>query len=338
MTSSRVSPALPFLSVVAPLYNEGQGVRLLYERLVPVLTSLPLGGWEIVFVDDGSRDDTFEQVQKITALDPRVKAAAFARNFGKEAAMAAGLRLAIGDALVLMDGDCQHPPELIPEMFARWQEGARMVTAVRRSRTTDPWLRRKLSQAFYRVFESVSEIALEQGGGDFRLFDRRVVDAILSLPERTRFMKGITSWVGFRQVTVDFEPESRAMGNTTWSMLRLFRYAMDGLSAFSTMPLRIWSSLGLVLASISVIYGLYLVVKTLILGIDVPGYASLMVATLFLSGIQLISLGVLGEYVGRIFTEVKGRPLYLIAEKIGFDDTKGDESAAKSCNEPPQAS
>lgn len=314
--SASAAPDLPTLSVVVPLYNESQGVALLHQRLAGVLATLPVAGWEIVFVDDGSRDATFEAVAALAAADPAIRALRFARNFGKEAAMAAGLREARGQVVVLMDGDLQHPPELIPELLAEWRKGARMVTAVRRSRDTDPWLRRRLSQGFYRVFARISEVALEEGGGDFRLFDRKVVDAINSLPERTRFMKGITSWVGFSRATVDFEPEARAAGASAWSLLRLLSYAVDGLSAFSTLPLRVWSVIGVVLALLSGGYGAWLVVRTLIYGIDVPGYASTMVSVLFLSGIQLISLGVLGEYIGRIFTEVKGRPLYLIAERI----------------------
>lgn len=312
---------IPVLSVVIPLYNESGSLGLLHQRLCAALDMLPLevGCRELVFVDDGSRDTTFAEVAMLRAQDAHVKAIRFARNFGKEAAMAAGLRAASGDVVVLMDGDLQHPPELIPEMVAHWQQGASMVTAVRRSRDTDPWLRRQLSRAFYSLFKRVSEVALAEGGGDFRLFDRAVVDAINSLPERTRFMKGITSWVGFRQVEVDFEPEERAAGASAWSMLRLVRYAVDGLSTFSTLPLRVWSLVGLVMAAISGLYGGWLVVRTAIWGIDVPGYASIMVAVLFLSGIQLISLGVLGEYVGRIFTEVKARPLYLVAERIGFE-------------------
>lgn len=312
---------IPVLSVVIPLYNESGSLGLLHQRLSAALDTLPLevGRRELVFVDDGSRDTTFAEVGMLRAQDANVKAIRFARNFGKEAAMAAGLRAASGDVVVLMDGDLQHPPELITEMVTHWQQGASMVTAVRRSRDTDPWLRRQLSRAFYSLFKRVSEVALAEGGGDFRLFDRAVVDAINSLPERTRFMKGITSWVGFRQVEVDFEPEERAAGASAWSMLRLLRYAVDGLSTFSTLPLRVWSLVGLVMAAISGLYGGWLVVRTAIWGIDVPGYASIMVAVLFLSGIQLISLGVLGEYVGRIFTEVKARPLYLVAERIGFE-------------------
>lgn len=314
------SAEAPFLSVVIPLYNESGSLAPLHGRLAAVLDRLDVAGHEILFVDDGSRDSTYAEAASLRSRDPAVKAIRFARNFGKEAAMAAGLRAARGRVVVLMDGDLQHPPELIPEMLRRWREGARMVTAVRRSRDTDPWLRRQLSRAFYALFKRVSEVALAEGGGDFRLFDRAVVDAINCLPERTRFMKGITSWVGFRQEEIDFEPAERAAGASAWSLLRLARYAVDGLSAFSTLPLRVWSLLGTILALLSVLYGSWLVVRTLLWGIDVPGYASLMVATLFLSGVQLISLGVLGEYVGRIFTEVKGRPLYLVAERLGFEE------------------
>ncbi|MBL8445825.1 MAG: glycosyltransferase family 2 protein [Zoogloeaceae bacterium] len=301
-----------------PLYNESAGVALLHARLHAVLAQLPVARSEIVFVDDGSRDATFAAVRLLAADDPSIKAIRFARNFGKEAAMAAGLRAATGQVVVLMDGDLQHPPELIPSMLESWRGGARMVTAVRQSRDTDPWLRRQLSRAFYATFAKVSEVTLEAGGGDFRLFDRAVVDAINSLPERTRFMKGITSWVGFRQTTVDFEPEERAAGTSAWSLWRLLRYAVDGLSAFSTLPLRVWSVVGLLMAAMSGLYGSFLVLRTIVMGRDVPGYASIMVAILFLSGIQLISLGVLGEYIGRIFTEVKGRPLFLVAERVGF--------------------
>lgn len=312
----------PRLSVVIPLYNESGSLWDLHFRLTSAVAELPIADYELVFVDDGSRDNTFAEVGRLAAADPAIRAIRFARNFGKEAAMAAGLRAARGDVIVLMDGDLQHPPELIPAMFARWQGGAKMVTAVRRSRDTDPWLRRQLSRAFYSLFKRVSEVALEEGGGDFRLFDRAVVDAINSLPERTRFMKGITSWVGFRQETIDFEPAERAAGASAWSLWRLLRYALDGLSAFSTLPLRVWSMIGIVLALVAGGYGCWLLLRTFIWGVDVPGYASIIVSILFLSGIQLISLGVLGEYIGRIFTEVKQRPLYLVSERIGFDEAQ----------------
>jgi len=317
-----IQVTLPLLTVVIPLYNESGSLGPLHERLKAVIATLPVAGHEVVFVDDGSRDTTFAEVAALCAIDPALRAIRFARNFGKEAAMAAGLRAAVGDVVVLMDGDLQHPPELIPGMLARWQAGAKMVTAVRRSRDTDPWLRRLLSRGFYGLFKRVSEIALAEGGGDFRLFDRAVVDAINSLPERTRFMKGITSWVGFRQEEIDFDPAERAAGASAWSLLRLLRYAIDGLSAFSTLPLRVWSLVGIGMAVISGLYGGWLVLRTIIWGIDVPGYASVMVSVLFMSGIQLISLGVLGEYVGRIFTEVKARPLYLVTERVGFEEAR----------------
>ena len=319
-TSANTAAPTPALSVVVPLYNESASLLRLHERLDAVLAALPISRREIVFIDDGSRDETFELVAALRARDPSIKALRFARNFGKEAAMAAGLRMASGDIVVLMDGDLQHPPELIPEMIRVWHRGAAMVTAVRRSRATDPWLRRQFSRAFYGLFRRISEVELPEGAGDFRLFDRAVVNAINSFPERTRFMKGITSWIGFRQAYVDFEPAMRAGGSSNWSFMRLLGYAIDGLTSFSTIPLRVWSVLGLTMALLSMTYGGWLVLRTIIWGIDVPGYASIMVATLFLSGIQLISLGVIGEYVGRIYTEVKGRPQYLVSEKLGFDE------------------
>ncbi len=237
----------PTLSVVIPLYNERGSLAPLYARLEPVLARLrergEIAASEIVFVDDGSRDSTFAEVAALHALDPAVKGLRFARNFGKEAAMACGLRAAGGQTVVLMDGDLQHPPELIPQFLAAWREGAMMATAARRSRETDPPIRRWLSRSFYRLFGRISEVQLTEGAGDYRLFDRRVVDAINRLPERTRFMKGITSWVGFRQVTIDFEPEQRAVGSTRWNLLRLTKYAFDGITAFSTLPLRVWSSI-----------------------------------------------------------------------------------------------
>lgn len=309
---------LSLLSVVVPCYNESAGLERLLEALVPVLESAA-PAFEIVLVDDGSRDDTFAVARKLAARDPRVKALRFARNFGKEAGMAAGLAAASGDAVVLMDADLQHPPTFIPEMIAAWRQGVDMVIAVRRDRTTDSWARSAISRLYYKLFQAMSEVRIPRGAGDFRLFDRVVVDAIVALPERNRFMKGITSWVGFRQECLPFDVGARETGRSAWSLLGLVRYAWDGLTSFSTVPLRVWSVLGALIAGIAAIYGIWLVIRTTVFGIDVPGYASLMVSTLFLGGVQLISLGVLGEYVGRIFLEVKKRPLYLVADSIGFD-------------------
>ncbi len=310
---------LNLLSVVVPCYNESEGLRELHAALTPVLEGLKVR-YEIILVDDGSRDNTFDIARELSRDDPRVKALRFSRNFGKEAAMAAGLRHARGDAVVLMDADLQHPPALIGEMLALWKDGIDMVIAVRRSRETDSWLRRLVSRLFYRIFDAVSEVRIPQGAGDFRLFDRKVVAAIAALPERNRFMKGITSWVGFRQECLPFDIGERAAGKSSWNPLKLLRYAWDGVTSFSTVPLRVWSILGVLIASVASLYGLWLLIRTTAFGIDVPGYASLMVSTLFLGGVQLISLGVLGEYVGRIFLEVKMRPMYLIADSVGLDE------------------
>lgn len=318
---------LDLLSVVVPCYNESDGLETLYAALTPVLESIA-PHHEIILVDDGSRDDTFIVARRLAAADPRVKAVRFARNFGKEAGMAAGLRHAGGEAVLLMDADLQHPPEVIPEMVALWRDGVDMVIAVRRDRGTDSWPRRMISLAYYRIFQAMSEVRIPRGAGDFRLFDRKVVDAIASLPERNRFMKGITSWVGFRQECMPFDVGTRATGRSAWGLLSLVRYAWDGLTSFSTLPLRIWSVLGIVIAGFAAIYGIWLVVRTTVFGIDVPGYASLMASTLFLGGVQLISLGVLGEYVGRIFLEVKKRPIYLIADRIGLDDPESDATGS----------
>ncbi|HSI41421.1 MAG TPA: glycosyltransferase family 2 protein [Xanthobacteraceae bacterium] len=308
------------ISIVVPVYNEAASLEALHRRVSAALDALPDARREFIFVDDGSRDDSYAVLTKLALLDPAVKALRFARNFGKEAAMAAGLRSAQGEVVVLLDADLQHPPELIPDMVERWRAGAQMVIAVRRSRETDPLARRLWSRGFYRFFRMMSEVHIPEGAGDFRLFDRVVVDAINDLPERNRFMKGITSWVGFRQEEIEFEVAERTAGLSSFSFVGLLRYALDGLSSFSMVPLRVWSLIGVALAAISGIYGVYLIGETLLLGARTPGFASLMVATLFLSGVQLISLGVMGEYIGRIFTEVKHRPLYLVADRVGFGE------------------
>lgn len=314
-----LSRGMPHLvSVVVPVYNEAACLDALHARLAAVLDRYPGMQREFIFVDDGSRDASFDTLVALGRRDPSVKALRFARNFGKESAMAAGLRAAVGDVVVLMDSDLQHPPEVIPEMIERWQQGAQMVIAVRRSRQTDPLARRLFTRGFYHFFQALSEVDIPEGAGDFRLFDRRVVDAINALPERNRFMKGITSWVGFRQEEIEFEVAERAGGVSSFNMLRLLRYAIDGLSSFSMVPLRVWSFIGVVLALLSGVYGLYLIGEALFLGVRTPGFPTIMVSMLFVSGVQLISLGVIGEYVGRIFTEVKRRPLYLVADEVGF--------------------
>ncbi|WP_217126051.1 glycosyltransferase family 2 protein [Hydrogenophilus thiooxidans] len=323
-------PAL--LSAVVPVFNEAEGLAPLYERLSAALDAatalltheVPQGfesdRWEILLVDDGSRDASWQEIAALASGDRRVKGIRFARNFGKEAAMAAGLHAARGQAVVILDADLQHPPELIPQMVALWQQGAQIVTAVRTDRETDPLWRRALTRLFYRLYQAISEVALTPGGGDFRLLDRRVVAALNALPERKRFLKGLANWVGFTHQTIPFRPAARHAGRSAWSLRKLWRYAIDGLVSFTTLPLHIWSSIGALVALLSAGYGGYLILRTLVFGRDVPGYASIMVAILFLSGVQLISLGVLGEYLGRVFEEVKRRPLYLVGEVANLPD------------------
>ena len=322
----------PLLSAIVPVYNEADGLPLLYERLSAALDAAVAllenaasqepepDRWEILLVDDGSRDASWQGIVGLTARDRRVKGIRFARNFGKEAAMAAGLHAERGQAVVILDADLQHPPELIPQMVALWQQGAQVVTAVRTDRETDPLWRRSLTRLFYRLYQAISEVALTPGGGDFLLLDRRVVAALNALPERKRFLKGLANWVGFTHQTLPFRPAARHAGRSAWSLRKLWRYAIDGLVSFTTLPLHIWSSIGAFVALLSGSYGLYLIVRTLVFGRDVPGYASIMVAILFLSGVQLISLGVLGEYLGRVFEEVKRRPLYLVGEVANLPD------------------
>jgi len=310
---------VPDLSIILPFHNEADGVRELLKRLTPVLSRLELS-YEIIAIDDGSRDATYAALVHARELDHRLKLIRMARNFGKEAALTCGLHAATGKAAITMDSDLQHPPEVLPDLVAAWQQGADLVYAIRRNRDTDSGLRRLFSRAFYAVFRTIAEIQMPEGAGDFCLLDRKVIDAVNALPERNRFMKGLVSWVGFRQATVPFNVEPRVGGHSSWNFFRLIRFAFDGLSAFSTLPLRIWTWGGAAVSLFALGYGVYLTLRTLMYGIDVPGYASMMVGILFLGGVQLLSLGMIGEYLARVFTEVKARPIYLVAEKVGFSE------------------
>jgi glycosyltransferase involved in cell wall biosynthesis len=310
--------ASPQLSIIMPFHNEATTVHALFQRLFPVLGALQMS-FEFLCIDDGSVDDTYKLLCQERERDLRIKPVRFARNFGKEAALTCGLRLAKGQAAITMDSDLQHPPETIPELIAAWQGGAKMIYAIRRNRNTDSPLRKLLSKLFYILFRHIAEIKLPEGAGDFRLLDRAVVDAVNAMPERNRFMKGLMTWVGFPYALVPFDVAPRTGGATNWNLSKLVTFAFDGLSSFSTLPLRIWTWFGCGISLVALAYGLFLTVRTLAFGIDVPGFASLMVGMLFLGGIQLLSLGVIGEYLARVFVEVKGRPIYLIAEKEGFD-------------------
>lgn len=324
---------MPLLSLVIPMHNESANLDALFARLDAALGRTGMAA-EIVCVDDGSFDDTLARLKARTAQDPRLRVVALSRNFGKEIAVAAGLRFARGDAVVLMDADLQHPPEMIETFLAHWREGYRMVYAQRTDRRTETKRRRWAAGAFYRLFARIGEVSLPEGAGDFRLLDRAVVDVFNSLGERTRFNKGLYAWLGFKQIGVPYEVPERNAGASGWNFLKLYRLAIDGIVAFTTVPLRIWSFLGVIVSLGAIAYGIYFLIKTLILGIDVPGYPSLIVAITLFAGIQLISLGIIGEYVALMVSEVKRRPLFVISETHGFPSPYGAAGANGAAAEP----
>ncbi len=312
------------LSIVVPLYNEEENIDYLLERLIAVLERLQTT-YEIVCINDGSRDKTLKYLIDHHQNNPTIKVINLSRNFGKEIALTAGIDYATGAAIIPIDADLQDPPELIAELVEKWREGYDVVYATRRSRQGETWLKRVTAGAFYQTIGKMSRVPIPSNTGDFRLLDRRVVEAIKKLPERTRFMKGLFAWVGYKQTSVMFDREPRFQGTTTWNYWKLWNFALDGIISFSFLPLKVWSYVGVSISLISLLYASFLIVRTLIFGIDVPGYASLMVAILFLGGIQLITLGILGEYLGRVYEEVKGRPLYFVREQYGFDELDLDE-------------
>ena len=313
------------ISIVIPLYNESESIEHLFARLTPVLVGLDLN-YEIICVNDGSQDDTIKRLIELNRQDSTIKIVSLSRNFGKEIALTAGIDYASGAAVIPIDADLQDPPELIEKLIAKWREGYDVVYATRRSRQGDTWLKRISARAFYRTIGRMSHVPIPVNTGDFRLLDRRVVEAIKKLPERTRFMKGLFAWVGYKQTSVLFDREPRYSGQTTWNYWKLWNFALDGIISFSFLPLKVWSYVGVTISVVSLLYALMLVIRTLIFGVDVPGYASLMVAILFLGGIQLITLGVLGEYLGRVYEEVKGRPLYFVREEYGFNTQQSTEN------------
>jgi len=300
------------VSLVVPFYNEEQGVAGFEEGLRPALAALPDYDFEIVCVDDGSADGTLEKLKTVAARDPRYVVIELSRNFGKEAALTAGIDHATGDAVIPMDADLQDPPELIAELVAQWRDGAEVVLARRADRSSDTYLKRSVSGMFYRIYNRLSDIELPENVGDFRLMDRVAVDALKQLPEQQRFMKGLFAWVGFKTRSIEYRRPPRAAGQTKFTGLRLWNFALDGITSFSTLPLRVWTYLGAIGALVSFSYGAYILLRTLIRGVDVPGYASLLAATLFVGSLQLLSIGILGEYIGRIYLESKRRPKYIV--------------------------
>lgn len=316
------------LSIVVPMWNESDVLDRFFARVEPVIESVT-GDYEILCIDDGSTDDTYARLEAQRARNPRIRLIGLSRNFGKENALSAGLDFAAGQAVIPMDADLQDPPEIVPEMVAQWREGYDVVLARRASREGESWAKRSTAHAFYRLIGRLSQIEIPENVGDFRLMDRRVVEALANLPERSRFMKGVFAWLGFRQAVIEYAREPRAAGIAKQNWPRLFALAIDGIVSFSAFPLKIWSYLGFAVAVLAAIYGVYIIVRTLTLGADVPGYASILVVTLFMNGLVLIGLGVLGEYMARIFTEVKRRPVYVIAEHAGVAALSGRRFATR---------
>jgi glycosyltransferase involved in cell wall biosynthesis len=309
----------PVVSIVAPAYNEAGNLAAFVQAITPVLDGLG-DPWEIVFVDDGSRDNTLGLLLAARAKDSRIKVVALARNFGKDVALSAGLAHARGRAIIPIDCDLQHPPEVIPDLVAKWRAGADMVLAVRTRRTEEGLVRRTTAQLYYALMRRMTNVEIPRNAGDFRLLDRKIVDVINQMPERCRFMKGIFAWPGFKTERVQFQAKVRAGGRTTWSLWKLWRFALDGLFSFSTVPLKMWTYLGGLSALGAFIYLIITLVQKVVFGIAVPGYASLLIVVLFFNGLLLVSNGIQGEYIARIFEEVKGRPLFVVANKWGFDE------------------
>lgn len=299
------------LSVIVPAYNEEEVLPIFHQRLVAALASVP-GKSEVIYVDDGSTDGTAQLLRALHLADPMVGVARFTRNFGKEEAMSAGLRLARGEAVMLIDADLQDPPELIPAMVQAWREGAEVVNMKRRSRDGETALKKATAHAFYRVINKLSEVSIPEDVGDFRLLSRRAVDALNQLPERGRFMKGLFAWIGFRQTTIEYDRGARAAGVSKWRYWRLWNFALDGITSFSTAPLKVATYAGMLSALGSFCYAFYFLLKTLAIGDPVKGFPTLIVVVLLVGGLQLMATGVLGEYLGRMYIESKQRPLYLM--------------------------
>ena len=309
---------MPTLSIVVPMYNEEESMETFFKRTQRALQTVTQS-YEIVCVNDGSRDRTLAQLRAYAELDARIRVVNLSRNFGKEIALSAGLDHASGDAVIPIDADLQDPPEIIPLMLAKWRGGAKLVLAKRRDRSADTWLKRFTANGAYWAFSKLTHPKIPQNVGDFRLMDRDVVDAIKRLPERSRFMKGLFAWIGYDAEIVEYDREVRSAGETKWNYWKLWNFALDGITSFSSLPLRIWSYLGFGVSLLAMGYLAFILTKSVVFGLDMPGYASLMSVTLFFNGILLIGVGVIGEYLSRIFTEVKARPLYIVSEKIGFE-------------------
>ena len=305
------------ISILIPCYNEEKSLPLLYPELVKLMDAEPNYEWELMFVNDGSRDDTLKVLQNLRAQDPRVNYVDLSRNFGKEAAMLAGFDHVTGDCMVIIDADLQHPPTLIHDMIKLWEQGYDDVYAKRKTRGKESWLRKKLSLQFYKILQSSSRFDVLQNVGDFRLLDRCCINALKKLRESERYTKGMYAWIGFRKKDIEFEQGDRLAGESSWSYRQLFSFAIDGITSFTNAPLRISTIVGFIVSMCAFLYMIYVFIKALIYGDPVQGYPTLVILILFLGGIQLLSLGIIGEYIGRIYNETKNRPDYIVREFNG---------------------
>ncbi|MEN8170927.1 MAG: glycosyltransferase family 2 protein [Pseudomonadota bacterium] len=303
------------LTVIVPAYNEEDVISEFHVRLTSVLDAVPMDV-EILYVNDGSRDRTMKLLNTIHSEDDSVAVLDLSRNFGKEVAMSAGLHHAQGDAVVIIDADLQDPPELIPQFITEWKNGYDVVYAKRTRRKGETFIKKGTAHLFYRIMQKLSNFSIPEDTGDYRLMNRRAVDALCKLTERHRFMKGLFAWIGYKQKAVLYDRDERYAGETKWNYLKLWNFAIEGITSFTIVPLKFASYFGGTIAFLSFLYGTYMIVSTLLYGNQVPGYPSLMVIVLFLGGIQLSAIGLLGEYVGRIFTETKQRPLYFVQEHL----------------------
>ncbi|MBX0313369.1 glycosyltransferase family 2 protein [Planococcus glaciei] len=317
---------MSIITIIVPAYNEEEVLELFYESLNKTLNSISFYNFELLFVNDGSKDNTLQIIKNLALDDNRISYLNLSRNYGKEAAMAAGFDYAKGKAIIIMDADLQHPPEVIPEMIQYWEQGYDDVYAKRLKREGEAFLKKFTSKMYYRTLQKTTQIPILPDAGDFRLLDQRCVEALKQLRESQRYTKGMYSWIGFKKKEITFEAAPRAGGETKWSYTNLIELALEGITSFTTFPLRLSSIFGFAISIFSFIYLIFIIVKTLFTGSDVSGYPSMMVVILFLGGIQLLSLGIIGEYLGRIFTETKNRPLYFIDEYSNRAEPTYEES------------
>ncbi|MBQ0068296.1 MAG: glycosyltransferase family 2 protein [Bacteroidales bacterium] len=305
------------ITILVPCYNEEKSLPLLHDRLSALMDGMPQYAWEVILVNDGSRDNTLEAMRLLHDKDSRMCYIDLSRNFGKERAMLAGFDHATGDCMVIMDADLQHPPEVIPEMIKHWEDGWEDVYARRNTRGKESWLRRKLTLMYYRMLQSTTSTDVLENVGDFRLLDRKCIDALKELRECERYTKGLYSWIGFKKKEITFDQQDRIAGNSSFNLFKLASLAMQGVTSFTTAPLKLATVLGFVVSVVAFIYMCYILVKTILYGDPVQGYPTLIIVILFLGGVQLLSLGIIGEYLGRIFNETKNRPVYFVREKEG---------------------